>query len=168
MMSSGCRPPKDASKEKPIRKARHTLMDLPLPRGGRYLQIWRKKFVPLLISWAGSQEDPFGTNGLIEGTVSSLWKRVYPDIDLEDTDTNIVVNVVWLLNSEFHTQFEVLIRQRTLSTTGAAILASKVTALSSTCGMQILLVSAQPRLGQSTSLTVSAIFDFCTSFQMPW
>ena len=71
-------------------------MDLPLLRGGRYLQIWCKKFVPLLISWAGGQEDPFGTNGLIEGTVSSLWKMVYPDIEIEDAETNIVINVVRL------------------------------------------------------------------------
>lgn len=71
-------------------------MDLPLPRTGRHLQNWRKKFVPRLISWAGSQEDPFGTNGRIDGAVKSVWKRVYPDIGIDDADMDIVIIVVCL------------------------------------------------------------------------
>jgi hypothetical protein len=73
------------------------LSDLPLPRGGRYLQVWCKKYVLLLISWAGSQEDPFGTNGQIEDTASSLWRHVFPEIEINDEETDIVVNVVCLL-----------------------------------------------------------------------
>src|SRR6266702_556547 len=35
------------------------IIDLPLPWTGGHLHNWCKKFVPLLISWAGSQVDPF-------------------------------------------------------------------------------------------------------------
>ena len=93
MMNPGSRDPR----QKNIRKARATLMDLPLPRTGRHLQIWRRNFVPLLIGWAGSQVDPFGTNCQIDGTVSSMWERVFPDIEITDEDMKIVVAVVCLL-----------------------------------------------------------------------
>ncbi|KAH9024687.1 hypothetical protein EDB85DRAFT_2292499 [Lactarius pseudohatsudake] len=81
------------SKPKSTRKPRPTVMDLPLPRTGRHLQNWRKKFVPLLISWAGSQADPFGTNNRIDGAVASVWKRVYNDIVIGDAEMDIVVIV---------------------------------------------------------------------------
>ena len=84
-------------RQKGVRKPRATLMDLPLPRTGRYLQNWRKKFVPLLLSWAGSQADPFGTNGRIDSAVTSVWKRVYPDISIDDAQKDTVVVVVSLL-----------------------------------------------------------------------
>ena len=89
-MSTGCREPK----QKTARKKRPTLLDLPLPRDGRYLQTWRKKFVPLLISWAGSQPDPFGTNGRIDRIVASTWRRMYSDIEINDLEMDIVVIVV--------------------------------------------------------------------------
>ncbi|KAH9022142.1 hypothetical protein EDB84DRAFT_1441288 [Lactarius hengduanensis] len=78
-------------KEKSVRRPRPTLMDLPLPQTGRYHQNWRKKFVPLLISWAGSQEDPFGTNGQIDGAIESIWERVYPDLAVDDEEMDIIV-----------------------------------------------------------------------------
>ncbi|KAH8979761.1 hypothetical protein EDB92DRAFT_2118630 [Lactarius akahatsu] len=87
MMSTGSRDPK----QKSARRLRPTLADLPLPRTGRYLQNWRKKFVPLLISWAGSQEDPFGTNGRIDGAIKSVWGRVYPDLVVDDEEMDIIV-----------------------------------------------------------------------------
>ncbi|KAH9070765.1 hypothetical protein EDB83DRAFT_2314002 [Lactarius deliciosus] len=80
-------------KPKSARRLRPTVMDLPLPRTDRRLQSWRKKFVPLLISWAGSQADPFGTNGRIDGAVASVWKRVYNDIVIGDAEMDVVVTV---------------------------------------------------------------------------
>ncbi len=71
-------------------------MDLPLPRTGGHLHNWRKKFVPLFISWAGSQADPFGTNGRIDGAVTSMWKRIYNDIVIGDAQKDTVVIVVCL------------------------------------------------------------------------
>ncbi|KAI9434180.1 hypothetical protein H4582DRAFT_809927 [Lactarius indigo] len=87
MMSTGSRDPK----QKSVRRLRPTLMDLPLPRTGRYLQNWRKKFIPLLVSWAGSQEDPFSTNGRIDGAIESVWRCVYPDLAVDDEEMDIVV-----------------------------------------------------------------------------
>ncbi|KAH8981457.1 hypothetical protein EDB86DRAFT_2834871 [Lactarius hatsudake] len=80
-------------KPKSARRLRPTVMDLPLPRTGRRLHNWRKKFVPLLISWAGSQVDPFGTNGRIDGAIASVWKRVYNDIVISDAEMDVVVLV---------------------------------------------------------------------------
>ena len=94
MMNPGSRDPR----QKPTRKSRATLLDLPLPRDGRHLQNWRKNFVSPLITWAGSQVDPFGTNGLLDGTVPSLWKRAYPDIGISDKDMKIVIAVVCLFS----------------------------------------------------------------------
>lgn len=76
------------------RKQRYTVADLPFPRGGRYTQIWRKVFVPNLLAWAGSQDDPFGANGQVHTEVTNIWKRVFPNIQLKDTDMNILVYVV--------------------------------------------------------------------------
>ena len=90
MMRTGSKDPK----QKPSRKIRATLLDLPLPRTGRYFQDWRKKFVPLLISWAGSQVDPFGTNGQIDSAVKSVWEQVYSDIEIDDKEMDIIVAVV--------------------------------------------------------------------------
>jgi hypothetical protein len=76
------------------RKQRYTVADLPFPRGGKFPQIWRKVFVPNLLAWAGSQDDPFGTNGQVNTEVTNIWKRVFPSIPLKDTDTNILIYVV--------------------------------------------------------------------------
>jgi len=76
------------------RKQRYTVADLPFPRGGRYTQIWRKVFVPNLLAWAGSQDDPFGANGQVHTEVTNIWKRVFPSILLKDTDLDILIYVV--------------------------------------------------------------------------
>lgn len=68
MMKTGSKDPK----EKSAWKLRPTVSDLPLPRSSGYIQDWHKKFVPLLISWAGSQIDLFGTNGHIDGAIKSV------------------------------------------------------------------------------------------------
>ena|SRR6267154_6215122 len=76
------------------RKQRYTVADLPFPRGGRYTQIWHKVFVPNLLAWAGSQDDPFGSNGQVHTEVTNIWKHVFPSIPLKDTDMDILIYVV--------------------------------------------------------------------------
>ena len=109
MMTPGSQDPKLKS----VQKLRATVMDLPLPRGGRQQQNWCKIFVPLLISWAGGQPDPFGTNFMIDGAVSSIWKCVYPEISISKLEKYIVVTVVCPTFLNFTVLFEVLGRQRT-------------------------------------------------------
>jgi hypothetical protein len=89
-IKTGSRDPK----QKVGRKKRPTLLDLPLPRDSQYIQMWCKKFIPLLISWAGSQLDPFSTNGRIDHIVTSVWKHVYSDIEINPLEMDIVVIVV--------------------------------------------------------------------------
>lgn len=47
--------------------------------------------------------DPFGTNGMIDAPVASVWKRVYPNIVIDDTEMDVVVTVVrlFILGSNF-------------------------------------------------------------------
>ena len=73
---------------------RPSLLDLPIPPVIRYLERWFKQFVPLLVGWAGSQRDPFGTNNRIDCAVTSVWKHVYPDILINDREMDIVVALV--------------------------------------------------------------------------
>lgn len=75
-------------------KQRFAVADLPFPRGGSYIQTWRKTFIPNLLAWAGSQDDPFGTNGQVHLEVTKIWERVFPDIHLRDTDLDILIYVV--------------------------------------------------------------------------
>jgi hypothetical protein len=82
------------------RKRRFTTADLPLPRGGQQLQMWRKHFIPSLISWAGSCEDPFGTNGHMDVAAPKIWKRIYPDAPLGDQDKDILLSVVRRLSGD--------------------------------------------------------------------
>ncbi|KAI9429346.1 hypothetical protein H4582DRAFT_2089464 [Lactarius indigo] len=58
-MSTGRTKPAVASVKSGHKKA--MVADLPFP-DRKNSRIWRKSFVPLLIAWAGSQLDPFGTN----------------------------------------------------------------------------------------------------------
>jgi hypothetical protein len=76
------------------RKQRYTVSDLPFPRGGRYTQTWRKVFVPNLLAWAGSQDDPFGTNGQVHLEATKIWNRVFTDVPLKDADKDILIYVV--------------------------------------------------------------------------
>jgi hypothetical protein len=69
--------------------------DLPFP-GGR-TQYWRKNFVPPLIAWAGSQQDPFGTNGKVASEAALIWNRVLPHITLEPKHAEILTGVVRIL-----------------------------------------------------------------------
>jgi hypothetical protein len=78
------------------RKARSTLSDLPFPpsESNKYMDKWRKSFVPALLSWAGAQIDPFGTNSMIQGPVEDIWCSSFPDVELDDTEIGVVSTVV--------------------------------------------------------------------------
>jgi len=82
-------------------KQKFTKANLPFPGGGNHLHLWGKLFRPSLLSWAGSQEDPFGTNGMMHTVIVQIWGCVYPDIILDDQKMAIVVNVVRLLPLPF-------------------------------------------------------------------
>src|SRR5882762_3164062 len=51
-----------------------------LPRGGACMKKWRKEFKSSIISWAGTTEDPFGTNSILDDPVTQVWKKIYPDL----------------------------------------------------------------------------------------
>jgi hypothetical protein len=56
--------------------------------------MWRNRFVPSLLAWAGSLRDPFGTNIKLNDEVSNLWKRVFPDIVIRDASTSMDMVIV--------------------------------------------------------------------------
>ena len=76
------------------RKPRYTVSDLPLPRGGGHVQIWRRAFLPSLLTWAGAQEDPFGVNGELYDVVTDIWLHTFPGITLKENDVTNLVKVV--------------------------------------------------------------------------
>jgi hypothetical protein len=96
-------------------KLRYTQADLPFPRdrdsdgqGGDYLLRWRTSFLPSLLSWAGAQDDPFGTNCRLSMNfateVANIWARVYPESTLDDDGKWIVLSVVCPLSPGSRTQ----------------------------------------------------------------
>lgn len=77
------------------RKVRYSVRDLPLPPCDPYYSdMWRNRFVPSLLAWAGSLRDPFGTNIKLNDEVSNLWKRVFPDIVIRDASTSMDMVIV--------------------------------------------------------------------------
>ena len=87
----------------PSKKMRYTQADLPFPptRIIECLFRWQTSFLPSLISWAGAQDDPFGTNSRLAAAsfseeVVKIWECIFPDIPLDDSDDNtlIVLGVV--------------------------------------------------------------------------
>jgi len=78
----------------PSHKQSYIQADLPFPCGGNHCQVWAKTFRPALLSWAGSQDDPFGANGIMHDEISCLWGCLYPDIELDSEKMPIVVGVV--------------------------------------------------------------------------
>jgi hypothetical protein len=81
-------------------KTRYTQADLPFPRDHttNCLYRWRTSFLPSMLSWAGAQGDPFGTNCRLamnfSEEIASIWMRVYPEIPLDEDSTLIVLCVV--------------------------------------------------------------------------
>lgn len=70
---------------------KYTNQHLPFPTSKRpsNMNRWKKHFKPTIIAWAGTSEDPFGTNHLLDDNViEEVWKEVFPD--LESTLENAV------------------------------------------------------------------------------
>ncbi|KAN0125644.1 hypothetical protein V8E52_000851 [Russula decolorans] len=64
------------------RKQKYTTLDLPYPPGGKNSENW-KLLNAKVISWAGAQEDPFGTNGRLDTDIDTLWESVFPGSALD-------------------------------------------------------------------------------------
>ncbi|KAI0290098.1 hypothetical protein B0F90DRAFT_1825526 [Multifurca ochricompacta] len=75
-------------------RRRYSVADLPFPHGSTYMHTWRNIFIPSLLTWAGSIQDPFGANTHVEGTVREIWCLVYPDILLGPKEMQITLGVV--------------------------------------------------------------------------
>src|SRR6266851_8620717 len=76
------------------RKQRYKVSHLPLPPG--VSQSWKSIFIPPLLAWAGSQENPWGLSDFLRAEVVNIWGRVYPQYPLRETDIHIMVKVVRL------------------------------------------------------------------------
>ena len=66
-----------------VKKEKFTVSSLPFPPGSanvQFTQRWRKVFKSSLIFWASCQDDPFGTNALLDTVVENLWNRVFPSL----------------------------------------------------------------------------------------
>jgi len=57
---------------------------------------WRKSFKPTLIHWAATLEDPFGTNVVMDDTVTEVWKAVFPSIanEMDSGSRDAIIHVV--------------------------------------------------------------------------
>ena len=64
------------------RKQKFTTLDLLYPPGGKNSECW-KLLNAALISWAGAQEDPFGTNSKLDTKVDMLWENIFSGSTLD-------------------------------------------------------------------------------------
>ena len=66
-----------------VKKEKYTVSSLPFPQGSanvQFTQRWRKVFKSSLIFWASCQDDPFGTNALLDTVIERIWNRVFPSL----------------------------------------------------------------------------------------
>ena len=66
-----------------VKKEKYMVSSLPFPQGSanaQFTQRWRKVFKACLIFWASCQEDPFGTNALLDTVIERMWNRVFPSL----------------------------------------------------------------------------------------
>ena len=66
-----------------VKKEKYTVASLPFPQGSanvQFTQRWRKAFKASLIFWASCQDDPFGTNALLDEVIERLWNRTFPSL----------------------------------------------------------------------------------------
>ena len=78
-----------------VRKQRYQVSHLPLPPG--VSQSWKNVFIPPLLAWAGSQENPWGLTDILRAEVVHIWGYVYPEYPLIEADIHIVIKVVRVL-----------------------------------------------------------------------
>jgi hypothetical protein len=78
------------------RRTRPTMSDLPFPPAdsSKNMEKWRKIFIPALLTWAGTQTDPFGINNMIQEPAEDIWFSVFPDVALNDMELGVVLAVV--------------------------------------------------------------------------
>ena len=57
-------------------------------------RIWRRHFVPELLTWAGVQENPFDVNNGIHTEVTRIWESLYPSIPLPDDVNTTLTGMV--------------------------------------------------------------------------
>jgi len=66
-----------------VKKEKYMVSSLPFPQGSanvQFTQRWRKVFKASLIFWASCQEDPFGTNALLDTVIERLWNKIFPSL----------------------------------------------------------------------------------------
>jgi hypothetical protein len=94
-------------------------LDLPLPPDPKYFTKWGKVFVPQLYAWARSTNDPFGANAKMASKVEVIWKHVFPDVNIDETDQYVVLKVVsvifWAVKGLYNSD---MFRLELLSATG--------------------------------------------------
>ena len=88
----------DSASGRPCRLQFNT-SQLPFPqaaaRAKPYFDSWHVYFLPTLMAWAGSQDDPFGANSHLDDTVAAIWTCAYPDLkELNDETMPIVHSMV--------------------------------------------------------------------------
>lgn len=73
---------------KRTRKEKYSVASLPFPTGTVELnkKKWRRSFKTTLIHWAATQDDPFGTNAIMDNEVKVIWKLVFPSLLFDDDD----------------------------------------------------------------------------------
>ncbi|KAH9955567.1 hypothetical protein BC827DRAFT_871237 [Russula dissimulans] len=64
------------------------------PNHRQYSHGWGKDFVPYLLSWAGAQDDPFGTNGQMDTALLAIWEPVYPEVKISGKGLEILQGIV--------------------------------------------------------------------------
>ena len=65
--------------EKSQWKQNWTNRDLPFTGSGNHLGTWQQQFIPLLIDWSATLEEPFGSNNYqdFKPTIKKIWKKVF-------------------------------------------------------------------------------------------
>ena len=75
----------------------YDLSDLPL-RGGDHIKTWNTNFVPMLVAWAGANDDPFKLNSELFTAVPHIWERTFPTIALPENKLLALIKVVSRMN----------------------------------------------------------------------
>lgn len=78
------------------------LDDLPFGQGGG--RRWRQEYIPSLIAWAGSQDDPFAINHSVREEMVKIWECVFPSCQLRDNNLNNLEKMVCYLCRDYTTR----------------------------------------------------------------
>ena len=87
----------DQGRPQRVRKETYTTAALPFPSSHitRYLDRWRKDFRSTLLDWAGTGENPYGTNTIMRQAVKQTWYEVFPELKAKwKSDSNVILGVV--------------------------------------------------------------------------